>query len=334
MVKREAPVWVAAGKKGTGPVFTAVLVTALLFFPFFVPRYYVYLLATILVTALLANSLNFVLGYGGLLQLHHAVFYGVGAYAAALILVRANWPFLLGMLAAPLVAAFVALLIGWFCVRLRGLYFGMLTLALGQLVWAVVYRWYGFTGGDDGIHGVPVPWWLTSINAAYYYIFFTTAVSLAILYFVARSPFGLTLQAIRDNPARSESVGVDIKQHQLAAFVLAGFFAGVAGVLFVVLERSVSPALLSWNKSAEILIMCLLGGMFTFAGPLLGAAAIVVISTVVGVYTEYWLFVLGVILLLVVLFLPQGILGFLNELQRKSGSNKQNKGVQGLNAGS
>lgn len=330
MANREAPAEVAAGKRKTGLIIAAVLVGVLLFFPPFVPRYYIYLLATILVTALLANSLNFVLGYGGLLQLHHAVFYGVGAYAAALILVRTSWPFWLGMLAAPFVAAFAALLIGWFCVRLRGLYFGMLTLALGQLVWAVVYRWYKFTGGDDGIHGVPVPEWLSSINAAYYFIFFISAISLAILYIIINSPFGLTLQAVRDNPARSESVGVDIKRHQLAAFVLSGFFAGVAGVLFVVLERSVSPALLFWNKSAEILIMCLLGGMFTFAGPLLGAAAIVVISTVVGVYTEYWLFVLGIILLAVVLFLPQGILGFLNEVWSK----KQNKGVRGLDVGS
>lgn len=297
----------------------------MLFLPYFIPRYYVYLLATILITALLASSLNFVLGYGGLLQLHHAVFYGAGAYAAALVLTRTNWSFWLGIAAGPVVAAGLALLIGWFCVRLRGLYFGMLTLALGQLVWAVVYRWYKFTGGDDGIHGVPVPDWLGQVSSTYYFVFITCLASLLLLFLIIKSPFGLTLQAVRDNPVRGESVGVNIKQHQLTAFVLSGFFAGVAGVLFVLLERSVSPALLYWNKSAEVLIMCLLGGMFTFFGPILGAVAIVVLSTIIGVYTEYWLFVLGFILLAVVLFLPQGILGVVSDIWLQ----KQEKGVRG-----
>lgn len=310
------------------PVFVlAVLILVCLLLPFFVPRYYVYLATSILVTALLANSLNFVLGYGGLMQLHHAVFFGIGAYAAALLLTRTTLPFLVGFLVGPLVAAAAALVIGWFCVRLRGLYFGMLTLALGQLVWAVVYRWYTFTGGDDGIHGVPVPDWIASINSAYYFVFFICALSLAALYAIIKSPFGLTLQAVRDNPTRSESVGINNKRHQLVAFVLSGFFAGVAGVLFLVLERSVSPALLFWNKSAEILIMCLLGGMFTFFGPILGAAVIVILATFIGVFTEYWLIVLGIILLGVVLFLPQGVLGFVGEVWTQ----KQSKGVRGAN---
>jgi len=306
------------------------LIILCLLLPFFAPRYYVYLATSILVTALLANSLNFVLGYGGLMQLHHAVFFGIGAYASALILTKTSLPFGVGLLLGPVAAAAGALVIGWFCVRLRGLYFGMLTLALGQLVWAVVYRWYTFTGGDDGIHGVPIPKWLTSINSAYYFTFFICTVSLLVLYVIIKSPFGLTLQAVRDNPTRSESVGVNNRRHQLAAFVLSGFFAGVAGVLFLVLERSVSPALLFWNKSAEILIMCLLGGMFTFFGPILGAAVIVVLATFIGVFTEYWLIVLGVILLGVVLFLPQGILGFVGEVWTQ----KQSKGARGANASS
>lgn len=293
----------------------AAAIVALLLLPYYVPRYYVYLGSTILVTALLASSLNFILGYGGLMQLHHSVFFGLGAYGAALSITRTDWPFWAGILAGPLVASAMALVIGWFCVRLRGIYFGMLTLALGQLVWAVVYRWYKFTGGDDGIHGVPVPDWLFSVNSVYYIVLFACAASLLVLYAIVKSPFGLTLQAVRDNPVRGESVGVDIRRHQLAAFVIAGFFAGVAGVLFLVMERSVSPALLFWNRSAEILIMCLLGGMFTFFGPVLGAAVIVLLSTFIGVFTEYWLIVLGTILLLVVLFLPQGILGYIDELR-------------------
>ncbi len=304
------------------------LIAFCLILPFLAPLYYVYLASSILVTALLASSLNFVLGYGGLMQLHQAVFYGVGAYAVAILASKTALPFWTSFLAGPLAAAAAALVIGWFCVRLRGLYFGMLTLALGQLVWAVVYRWYNFTGGDDGIHGIPVPDWLSSINSTYYFIFVVCALALTALYLIIKSPFGLTLQAVRDNPVRSESVGIDNKKLQLAAFVLSGFFAGLAGVLFLVLERSVSPALLFWNKSAEILIMCLLGGMYTFFGPVLGAAVIVILATITGMYTEYWLMVLGSILLVVVLFIPQGILGFAGDLWAK----KTGKGAREINA--
>lgn len=286
---------------------------ALLLLPAFLPPYYVYLLTIIYITALLATSLNICLGYGGLLQLHQAVFYGVGAYTVAIVATKTSLPVWLGFLLGPLAAAILAFLIGWFCVRLRGLYFGMLTLALGQLVWAITYRWYEFTGGDNGIHGLPMPEFLGSLRGSYYLSLLVFAASLAVIYALVNSPFGLILQATRDNPMRSEGIGVDVKRHQLLAFVISGFFAGVAGVLFVVVERSVSPALLFWSKSAEIMIMCLLGGMATFFGPTLGAIAIVVLSTVIGIHTEYWLLVLGIILLLLVLFLPQGILGYLQE---------------------
>ncbi len=293
-------------------ILLLLLITAV-FLPPFLSSYYLYLLTTIIMTALLAASLNFVLGYGGLLQLHHAVFFGIGAYTVALILTKTTWPFWVAAIAAPLVAGFFALLIGWFCVRLRGLYFGMLTLALGQLVWAVVYKWRSFTGGDDGIHAIPIPDYLASPTAVYYVNLAVLVISLIVLYIIIKSPFGLTLVATRDNPVRSQSVGVNIRRHQLAAFVLAGFFAGVAGVLFVLIEQSVSPSLLYWSKSAEVLIMCLLGGMAVFMGPTLGAAVLVLLSMVVGTYIDYWLLVLGLILLLLVLFLPQGVLGFLQE---------------------
>lgn len=304
------------------PVAAAFLV--LLVLPSFIPSYYVYLFTLIYITALLATSLNFCLGYGGLLQLHHAVFYGLGAYTVAITAVRTSLPLWCGLLLGPLVAAAIGWVMGWFCVRLRGLYFGMLMLALGQLVWTVVYRWYEFTGGDDGIHGLSMPRLIDSLTGCYYLTLVVFFVCLGIMYLMVNSPFGVTLQATRDNPVRSESIGINIRRHQLASFVIAAFFAGVAGVLFVVLERSVSPALLFWSKSAEVLIMCLLGGMSTFLGPSLGAAAVVVLSTVIGIHTEYWLIVLGVILLVLVLFLPQGILGYLEE---RIGSGRGLKGA-------
>jgi branched-chain amino acid transport system permease protein len=291
----------------------AVLLVALLLLPLFAPRFYVYLTTLIFVTALLAMSLNLVLGYGGLFQFHHAVFYGVSAYTVALILTKSSLPMWVGFVAGPLMAALVGLLIGWFCIRLTQLYFGMLQISLGSLIWAIVFRWYSFTGGDDGIHGIPVPAIVSSTNNAFYFVLLVFVVCLGLMYLLVKSPFGATLQAIRDNPQRCEAVGVNVRRHQLIAIVIASFFAGVAGVLFVVLERSVFPDLLFWVLSLEVFIMCLLGGWFTFLGPALGAAIIVALRTFVGTYTEYWTLILGVVLILLIFFLPQGVMGYLLE---------------------
>jgi branched-chain amino acid transport system permease protein len=274
------------------------------------PGFYTYICALIFVTALLALSLNLVIGHGGMYQFHHGVFYGIGAYTFALTLTKTSLSVWIGFIAGPLIAAVFGLLIGWFCTRLTKLYFGMLQISLGSLIWAIVFRWYGFTGGDDGIHGIPMPSLLAPLNNTYYFIFAIFIICLIILYVILRSPFGNTLQAIRDNPQRCEAVGINIRRHQLATIVIGTFFAGIAGVLFVVLERSVFPDLLFWVLSLEIFIMCLLGGWFTFVGPVLGAGIIVALRTFVGVYTDYWTLILGVILILLLFFLPEGVMGF------------------------
>ncbi|MFQ5841992.1 MAG: branched-chain amino acid ABC transporter permease [Thermodesulfobacteriota bacterium] len=286
------------------------LLIVLFFLPPILPRFYTYILSLIFVTSLLAMSLNLVVGHGGLFQFHHAVFYGVGAYTVALVLTKTSLPAWIGFVAGPIVAAVAGLLIGWFCVRLTRLYFGMLQISLGSLIWAIVFRWYSFTGGDDGIHGIPMPPVLASLNNAYYFILIILFICLIGLYLILKSPFGSTLEAIRDNPQRCEAVGVNVRRHQLKAIVIATFFAGVAGVLFVVLEGSVFPDLLFWVLSLEIFIMCLLGGWFTFAGPIVGAAIMVALRTFVGIYTEYWTLVLGVILILLIFFLPEGVMGY------------------------
>ncbi len=292
------------------PGFTIALFIILLLLPPLVPRFFIYILGLIYVTSLLAMSLNLVVGHGGMFQFHHAVFYGVGAYTIALLLTKTSWPMWVGFIAGPILAALVGLLIGWFCVRLTRLYFGMLQISLGSLIWAIVFRWYKFTGGDDGIHGVPMPGFLSSLNSSYYFILIILAGSLILLYLILKSPFGSTLQAIRDNPQRCEAVGINVRRHQLRAIVVATFFAGIAGVLFVVLERSVFPDLLFWVLSLEIFIMCLLGGWFTFAGPILGAAITVALRIFVGKYTEYWTLILGIILILLIFFLPEGVMGY------------------------
>ncbi len=290
--------------------FTFVLFLILLLLPPFIPRFFVYILGLIYVTSLLAMSLNLLVGHGGMYQFHHAVFYGVGAYAVALILTKTSLPAWVAFIGGPILSALTGLIIGWFCVRLTRLYFGMLQISLGSLIWAIVYRWYKFTGGDDGIHGIPMPRFLSSLNSSYYFILIVLALSFFLLYLILKSPFGSTLQAIRDNPQRCEAVGINVRRHQLRAIVVGTFFAGIAGVLFVVLERSVFPDLLFWVLSLEIFIMCLLGGWFTFAGPMLGAAITVALRTFVGKYTEYWTLILGVLLILLIFFLPEGVMGY------------------------
>jgi len=285
----------------------------LLILPPLVPRFYVYILSLIFVTALLAMSLNLAIGYGGLFQFHHGVFYGVGAYTLALMLTKTSLPMWMGYIAGPIAAALAGLIIGWFCVRLSQLYFGMLQISLGSLIWAIVFRWYDFTGGDDGLHGIPRPSILSSANNTYYFILLVLVICLVALYIIVKSPFGATLQAVRDNPQRCAAVGINVRRHQLVAIVIATFFAGIAGVLFVVLERSVFPSLLFWTLSLEIFIMCLLGGWFTFVGPMLGGAIMVALRTFVGKYTEYWTLILGVILILLIFFLPEGVMGYFLE---------------------
>lgn len=305
--------------RGKTPWLVLALFILLLILPMVLARFYVYLLALILVTGLLATSLNLVLGYGGIYQFHHAVFYGVGAYGAAIMITKLGYSPWLSFIAGPLLATFLSLVMGAICIRLSKLYFGMLQISLGSLVWAIVYRWYSFTGGDDGIHGVSMPALIATPKASYYFALLVTGGCLLVLYRIVKSPFGSTLQGIRDNPVRSEAVGVNVKLQQLMALVIAGFFAGVAGVLFVVVDNSAFPDMLFWTLSLEILIICLLGGWFTFLGPMLGAAIMVALRTFASTFTEYWTMIQGIILILVIIFLPEGVLGYLNVKFRQFG---------------
>jgi len=291
-------------------IYAAIFIILLLL-PTIIPKFYIYILALIFVTSLLAMSLNLVVGHGGLFQFHHGVFYGIGAYTFALILTKTSLPVWIGFGMGPIIAALFGFLIGLFCVRLTKLYFGMLQISLGSLIWAIVFRWYSLTGGDDGIHGISMPSFISSLKGSYYFILLCLAACLIVLYLIYKSPFGNTLRAIRDNPERCEAVGINVRRHQLIGIVIATFFAGIAGVLFVVVEGSVFPDLLFWVLSLEIFIMCLLGGWFTFAGPIMGAAIIVSLRTFAGIYTEYWTLILGIILILLIFFLPEGVMGFI-----------------------
>mgnify|MGYP000265356796 CR=1 FL=1 len=304
---------------GKKQVLILIPLVALLFImPRFLPRFQIYLLALVFATGLLATSLNLVLGFGGMYQFHHAVFYGFGAYAFALWAVKSGLPVWLGYLLAPVCSALLGLVLGVLTIRLSKLYFGMMQISLGSLVWAIVYRWYDFTGGDDGIHGIPLPSICEGSANAYTFNLTVTLISLLLMYLIVNSPFGRTFQGIRDNPERCAAIGVNVRLHQLVGLTLAAFFAGVAGTLFVTVEGSVFPDLLFWTLSLEILIMCLLGGWFIFLGPMLGAAIIVSLRSFVGIYTEYWTLILGIVLMLLIFFLPEGVLGLFLKRGRTS----------------
>ena len=302
---------------GKGRIWWIVALVVLCLVPFVLPRFYVYLLSIILLYGLFAMSNNFPLGFGGIYQLHHAVFYGIGAYGTALVITKSGLSPWLAFMVGPLVAAALSLIMGLICIRLSKLYFGMLQISLGSLVWAVVYRWYSFTGGDDGIHGISVPDIISSYKGAYYFTLIITGVCLYIMYRILKSPYGSALQGIRDNPVRSAMIGVNVKRHQLLALIIAGFFAGVAGTLFVVVDNTVFPDMMFWTLSMEAVIMCLLGGWLTFLGPMLGAAMIVLIRTFVSTFTVYWALVLGIIFMLVIFFLPNGVLGWIESLFKR-----------------
>lgn len=302
---------------GKGRIWGLVGLVILFILPLILPRFYVYLTSIILLTGLLATSLNLVLGYGGMFQFHHAVFYGAGAYATALMIIKSGLTPWLGFVVAPLVSALLSLVMGIICIRLSRLYFGMLQISLGSLIWAIVYRWYSFTGGDDGLHGVPLPDIISSPTSAYYFTLIVTFICLIVMYKIIKSPFGSALQGIRDNPIRSEMIGINVKYHQLLALVIAGFFAGIAGSLFVVVDNTVFPDMLFWTFSLEVLIMCLLGGWFSFLGPMLGTTIVIVLRTFISTYTTYWTLILGILMMLIIFFLPNGVLGYIEEKFKK-----------------
>jgi branched-chain amino acid transport system permease protein len=210
---------------------------------------------------------------------------------------------------APVVAALCSMAIGFFCVRLSSIYFAMLTLAFAQILYAIVHQWYDVTGGDNGVLGVwPAPWLAAPLR--YYYLALAAcAGGLVLINRIGQAPFGLVLRAARDHARRAETVGVNVRRHQWLAFVIAGFFGGLAGATFVFLKGSAFPEAFSVPRSVEPLVMVLLGGVQALAGAPIGAAIYKVLDTVVTKYTEYWSLVLGVILVTLVLAFPRGIIG-------------------------
>ncbi len=283
--------------------------------PFLLGESYIFLTADFLIMSLFAMSYNLLLGQGGMLSFGHATYYGLGAYAVAILQNKYGVPPWLGLVAAPFVAALGAMAIGWLSVRVTGMYFAMLTLAFGQLVFTLVLGWYSFTGGDDGLP-VALPDWMLMARNYYYFCLANVALCIWLIYRITKSPFGVALGAIRDNRQRAAYIGLNVRQMELRVFVVAGAFAGIAGGLRAPLQQMAFPSLLSWSQSADPVLMTLAGGIQSFIGPIIGAGVFVFTNFAVTSRFEYPLLVFGTLVLLIVLFLPDGIVGTLSRWRK------------------
>lgn len=300
-----------------GAIAALVLLVAL---PEFSREYSVALATKMLIFALFAMSLDLLLGYTGLASLGHAAYFGVAAYTVALLIVQAGVSSGLAFPAALAAAAVLGGLFAPLALRARGSYFLMITFALSQVVWSVAFGWRTLTNGDDGMPNVVRPdfgFSLDNTTAFYYFVLLIVGIAALLLVGIVRSPFGRALRGIRESKSRMQALGYDVWRYQFVAFVLAAFFAGIAGALYAYYNRFVGPEYLYVVQSAEALIMVILGGAGTLLGPAIGAALIVFLEDFISSLTEHWVLVLGIIYVLVTLFAPRGLIGLLVEFRQR-----------------
>ncbi len=304
---------------GQLPAATAVgVLVCLSVAPFFLPKYWTFLLAEIFIFALFAVSFNLLFGFAGMLSFGQASIFGVGAYSMALTLIHVSHSWWLALAAALAVSLVLSLVVGICSIHRSEIYFGMLTLAFSMLLYSVLYKWNSLTGGADGLSGIPHPvihLGFTSVSlrsplSNYYLILVVVAISYYGLKVISRSPFGQVLLAIRENPARTEFLGFPVKKYKLIAFVISGFFAGVSGALFAPFAGTIDALAAHWSKSGEPIFMSLIGGISTLIGPAIGTLFYYVLHSYIVAITEYWQLVLGAILIAVVMVFPMGITGY------------------------
>jgi branched-chain amino acid transport system permease protein len=282
---------------------------AMLLLPLFIGVFWVHVAIEILILGLFAVSFNMIFGYMGQLSFGHAAYFGVGAYATGLLLVKTSVPLPVCLAVSMVAAGFFALVIGYFCVRLTGIYFAILTMAFGQLLYYIIFQWYSFTGGDDGLQGIVPPEWLMSASAYYYFTLFIVILALIVMWFISESPFGYTMRSIRENADRTRFIGINVRKYMLINFVVAGMFAGLAGGLLGPFNRSIAPDLCNWHQSGVPVFMTVIGGPLGFFGPMIGSVIYTFLFAFVTGFTEYWPLTIGLVIVFVVLFIPGGVLG-------------------------
>ena len=281
---------------------------------------YTELASRVVILGLAAMALNFLLGFTGVLSFGHAAYFGLGAYGAAMSIKFFAPSTPLAIVVGIVVGTLAAAAIGALIVKLRGVYFAMVTIAFGQVFYFIAFRWNTVTGGDDGVNGwhrEPLHLGFANIDIAgndkafYYLVLVLFAVAVAIMAALLRSPLGRTLIAIRENERRARFLGIPVEKHIWIAFVISGLFASLAGTLYALLSNFTDPRSLHWTLSGNFVIMAVLGGMRSFWGPLIGAAIFVVLQDWVSSHTENWMSVIGLFFVLVVTFFPRGVLGII-----------------------
>ncbi len=291
--------------------------------PLVTPDYLLLTLTELVIFALFAASLHFMMGPGGMASFGHAAYFGLGAYGAALAVKWLGAPMEPALIFAPFLAGIAGVVFGWFCVRLSGVYLAMLTLAFAQIAWATAFQWVELTGGDNGILGVWPSHWAVSKTAFYYLALAICAACVVLLRVMVFSPLGYALRAARDNPLRTEAIGIDTMRVQWVAFTIAAFAAGIAGALFAFFKGSVFPTYMAIPRSVDALLMVLLGGVQTVSGPIVGAFAYAGLSEQLMKMTMYWRFTLGLSIVLLVVLFPRGLVGgFLALRERRDRSDK------------
>ena len=308
-----------ASPKVRGIIVTGLCALALL--PVVGSTYSLVFVTDMLIFCLFAASLHFLLGTGGLVSFGHAAYFGGGAYVAALLITYSNTPMELTFMLAPIGAGLVALVIGWVCLRLTGVYFAMLTLAFAQLVWSLVFQWGAVTGGDDGLVNIWPAEWLKPTVVYFYFALIFSVCGILLIRHVQHSPFGYALRAARDSQRQAEATGINTRQIQLIAFGFAGFMGGIAGALFVFSKGSVFPNELEIARSFDALIVVFLGGVKTLAGGVVGAGFFKGLEETLLRF-EYWRLLMGILIIFIVIAAPEGIAGSLRKLGERLGLKK------------
>jgi branched-chain amino acid transport system permease protein len=302
-------------------LFLAALILFLLVLPTFAGKYLLYMTIHILILSVFGLGFNLLLGYTGLLSFGQAGFFAMGAYASAKILLI--FPSLLAGMAAGVVAGGIAaLILGYLCVRHTRIYFSMLTLCFGMMIYSIAWKWRDVTGGDDGLVGIPraplqIPGVFSinmeSMGSYYYFVLIISLIAIYVLYRIVNSPFGLTLKGIRDSENRVSFAGISIRNYRLLSFTIAGLYAGLAGSFIPPLENTVTPPLAHWTHSAEPVMVTLLGGIHTFSGPIVGSILFYLIKDIIVRFTQYWLIWFGSIVVILVLVFRGGVVIFFTE---------------------
>ena len=303
----------------SGPVALLLLIGFLLV-PLLPGTFWTQVGTEILILGLFAMSFNLIFGYMGQISFGHAAFFGLGAYATAMLFRKFSggtgdietWQFLVSLLVGPPVAALGGFLVGLFVVRLTGIYFAILTLAFGELLFFIVFSWYSFTGGDDGIQRLLPPPLLRDDTVYYYFTLIIVVAATLVMWRITRSPFGYVMRSLRENQLRTRFLGINVRRYMHVNFVIAAAFAGVAGALWGPFTRSVGPLLLGWQESGIAVFMTLIGGAGFFSGPFVGSIIYTFLHAYVTGFTAYWPLTIGIIIMIIVLFAPGGVLGLLD----------------------